>query len=127
MTLLAVIVVGCGGPRGAVSGTVTLDGAPIEKGMITFEPAEGSGLSKVAAEIVAGKYELPADRGPLPGKYKVEFTSQKKTGRKVPTGDGDATIDETEQALPPKFNTQSTYSVDITRGANKNDFQLTSK
>jgi hypothetical protein len=127
IAILAVVISGCGGPRGAVSGTVTVDGTPIENGTITFDPEDGKGKGKTAAEIVGGKYELPADRGPLPGKYKVEFTSQKKTGNKLPTGDGDQMRDETAQVLPAKFNTQSTYNVEIKKGTNKNDFDLKTK
>lgn len=63
--LLAVLA-GCrdaGPPLLAVSGTVVLDGVPLEDGQLTFRPVD-PGLAPRAAAIRQGRYEvrLPAGR-----------------------------------------------------------------
>jgi hypothetical protein len=78
----AVLVLGCGDGTGLakrypVSGTVTYNGKPVEKGTITFAPATADGRS-AAGTIANGSYTLttlaPND-GALPGKYKVTIAS----------------------------------------------------
>ena len=56
--LLCLSAIGCGDPNlGSVSGSVTYEGQPIEKGSINFLPVDGKGAS-AGGEIVAGKYEV---------------------------------------------------------------------
>jgi hypothetical protein len=56
--------VGCGSSASTVQGTVSYQGAPIEKGMVTFTPVEGKG-SVVGCNIENGKYYAT---GVTPGK-----------------------------------------------------------
>jgi hypothetical protein len=57
LALSFILSAGCGGPRRAtVSGKVTLDSQPLEKGMIVFS-VEGSNTMPVAASVVNGEYE----------------------------------------------------------------------
>src|SRR4051794_27321646 len=68
---------GCSGDssgRHAISGTVKLDGAPLEKGNISFQPVEG-GLTSSGAVISQGEYSIPRDKGLPAGKYRVEINS----------------------------------------------------
>lgn len=63
---LFALLAGCrdsGPPLLAVSGTVVLDGAPLEDGQLTFRPID-PGLAPRAAVIRQGRYEvrLPAGR-----------------------------------------------------------------
>ena len=116
---------GCGGGVSSVAGTVTLDGTPIDSGTITLVPQAADG-AKVSGAIADGKYAIAADRGAKPGKYKVEFTWDKKTGRKTSNGDGGFNS-ETSQALPPQFNTASTQTAEVKAGAQTIDFPLSSK
>jgi hypothetical protein len=51
--LLIVFAGGCGGGKGNVSGTVTVNGKPLPMGVIVFTPESGAA---VAAEIIDGKY-----------------------------------------------------------------------
>mgnify|MGYP003338188024 FL=1 len=55
---------GCGEPTSSVYGTVSYEGAEIQKGMITFSPADGKG-SSVGCDIKGGKYSAS---GLKPGK-----------------------------------------------------------
>lgn len=60
-----------------VTGTVTLNGSPIEKVSITFIPADGQGEAATGLSDAQGKYLLTAteslvgEAGTKPGKYKV--------------------------------------------------------
>ena len=70
--LLLLALVGCSSDgRMAVSGTVTLDGKPLESGAITFLPAPGSEGHSAGGQITNGEFRLPADHGQKPGKYLV--------------------------------------------------------
>ncbi len=42
LALLMPLMIGCGGGKGAVSGTVTLDGKPLPAGTIGFRPSKGT-------------------------------------------------------------------------------------
>ncbi len=64
---------GCGGGGGSsVSGTVTFNGQPVEKGLISFYSADGKG-TPVGGPISGGKYTV---KNVPVGKAKVEVTSQ---------------------------------------------------
>jgi hypothetical protein len=56
--------VGCGPAGSSVQGTVSYQGTPIEKGMVTFTPVEGKG-SVVGCNIENGKFSAT---GVTPGK-----------------------------------------------------------
>src|SRR5262249_5371526 len=77
ITVLALgICAGCnGGPkRQEVPGTVVLKGKPVDEGIIDFEPLDGQ-PSKSGARILNGEYRIPADKGLLPGRYKVSIVA----------------------------------------------------
>ena len=96
----AMAAVGCGGPAKSyktadVAGTVTLDGQPIQKGVINFignETGEGS------AEIVAGKFT--AREVPL-GKVRIFVVATRETGKMVP-GSSEP-VPEIESIIPAKY------------------------
>jgi hypothetical protein len=132
LVLFLAALSGCGygkNDRVPVTGTVTFDGEPVEDGVITFVPQGGGGeVKKVGATIHGGKYALAADRGPLPGNYRVEVVWNKKTGKKVTTpGDTGTTIDETKQVIPPRFNRDTTLTAEIKPAANTVDYDLKSR
>src|SRR5437763_2792243 len=86
---------GCSSGRVPLTGEVTYDDTPIDEGTITFVPASGAtDAGKPSARIEGGKYKFDKDTGPAPGKYQVEITWLKKTGKKEPIGDGTETRDE---------------------------------
>src|SRR5688572_116279 len=78
LCLAVVLLPGCGGSDGperyAVSGSVTLDGQPLDSGSILFGP-EGDGGNGGGATITNGEYSIPADSGLVAGKYRVRITS----------------------------------------------------
>ena len=82
--LLLFVLVGCSRDgRLAASGTVTLDGKPLESGAITFQPAPGSQGNSAGGSIENGHFQIAAEHGLKPGKYFVTIQSFKLTGRTV--------------------------------------------
>ena len=117
---------GCGPSRRAIEGMVTVNGAPLELGMITFSPIEPTGeQNSVGGKITNGAYALDATRGPLPGKYRVEIYWSKKTGKQVANADGGGTQDEMIEGLPAKYNKESELTTEITSWTSTANFDLT--
>lgn len=114
----------------AVEGEVSLNEKLIQKGSIFFRPVGNTKGVTAGGEIVAGRYKLPADKGPVVGTNIVEFYADFKTGRKVPKIPGDPTSglkDEFAQLFPKRFNTQSKVQCEITADESTYDFNLSSK
>jgi hypothetical protein len=129
---LAVSALGCGSgsDRVAISGKVTFDGQPVDKGQIVFAP-QAAGFTAVAP-IIAGAYAIPADKGASPGAaYTVRITADRSTGRKIQApgyAAGDPPQEVFEQYIPAKYNESSELQLDV--GAESEfvkDFDLVSK
>lgn len=124
--LLCGLLLGCGAAKTTVSGAVTLDGQPLEKGRIQMVRADGGGPT-AAADVVAGQYTLEL---PEAGTMKVEISAQKVVGQR-PAYAGDPNspmIESVEPIIPPQYNVNSTLTVEIVAGANTGkDFAVTSK
>ena len=132
MVLLACGLTGCGGAggpdRGAVTGTVSFEGKPIDQGSILFVPVAGKAGSSSGAAITDGKFSIPQEKGPVVGLNRVEVHWPRKTGRKKEVGSPappGTMIDEVEEAIPATFNTSSTLEQRIERGNNAVDLKLT--
>jgi hypothetical protein len=68
------ILSGCGKTDATVTGTITVGGAPLKSGTISFYPAEGEPIN---AGIVDGKYTT----GPIkPGSYQVSVAARMNPG-----------------------------------------------
>lgn len=117
--------------RQKVTGVVTLKGQHLDEGTIEFrplseEPSAENPTTTAGAVISNGSYEIPAEYGLVPGKYKVLITS----------GDG-VTPDDPNQPpgpsgnfvskdrIPPEYNRQSKLEVEVASGAENNfDFDI---
>jgi len=128
LPLALCLLTGCGSGKSRVEGTVTLDGSPVDGGVIAFFPAGTSEQHDAGhAEIKDGKYSVEETKDLKPGNYRVEISWNKPTGKKVPTpGDPDIKMDQVHQVIPAKYNTKSTLSETLTSGTNKKDFDLKS-
>ena len=118
---------GCqkGPRRAAVSGQVLVDKEPLLEGTISFIPTDGTEGPETGEAIREGRYSIPADKGAVVGKCKVEIRGFRKTGRKVPDiMEKDKLIDERAKAVGPEFNDQSTLIREIKDGKNTLDFDL---
>lgn len=127
--LLCLFALGCSGSdqRGAVKGTVSLDGKPLADGRIEFLPAAGNKGPSTGTSITAGTYSLPTIQGATLGPNRVEIRANVRTGNKVPDPATGGTLDEILEGVPPKYNTESTLIVEVKSGQNVFTFALESK
>jgi len=125
------LVAGCSSKGTAgLMGDVSYDGKPLPEGTIVFTPVDGATGPSTGGNIKDGHYDVPAEKGALPGaSYKVEITSQAKTGKTIPNimQPGGPPMELTEQFLPAVYNTQSTLRVKVAPGTNRFDFHLEKK
>lgn len=126
--------IGCSGDgRVAVSGTVTLDGKPLDKGTIEFAPAEGAAGMLGGGMISNGEYSVPADKGLLPGTYTVRiYSAEPPSGeaadQELPPGGEKGGYPMAKDVIPPQYNSQSTLTAEVkSGGGNRFAFELTSK
>ena len=103
------VTVGCGKKdpfaRQPLEGMITWEGEPIAFGAIALEPAEGQPAG-ANASISDGKFSMPRETGPCPGKYKVWIRAFENVGT-------DPSTRETKQILPRKFLNEPPASVTI--------------
>lgn len=120
----AIVTTGCDGGKGkppthTVSGKVTLDGKPMPEGIIFFEANPPDGQAPANAPISNGEYsaEVPA------GSKLVRISHEKMV--KSPMGGDEVEIPT--QMVPPRYNSQSTLTREVTEGANSFDFEIQSR
>lgn len=142
---------GCGGQSGdqpslgTVSGTVTMDGKPLSHADVVFMPTQGSPSSGQTDEN--GQYELSYvgdAKGALIAKHKVSITTgvpvSKVDGLEADLaasmdigGDGGDGVSDRlgpaakKEAIPAKYNSETTLSEEVVAGSNEIDFPLKSK
>ena len=112
---LSLALIGCGDSKSSVSGTVTFDGEPVKNGSITFVKSEGE-LLREGAVIRDGTFQASLP----PGEYRVELNAQKVVSTRKQKGfDGkDEVVEVTEELFPERYNTKTTLTTKIDRGAN---------
>ena len=116
---------GCGEDPGLVhvSGGVSVDGQPVEKGSISFIPLDGQGPT-TGAEITAGKYVSTAPTG----ESKVEIRVPKVMGQKKLYDTPDSPVQNIlAEALPPKYNEQTELRFQGKPGRNEKTWDLKTK
>jgi hypothetical protein len=109
-----------------VSGAVTLQGKPLEKGVIRFAPLDKQDTES-GAPIANGAYKIPRKSGLKPGKYLVQITSgDGKTPNDEEAGNpGGSTNIVSLDLIPEDWNTRSTQQVEVkSSGGNKLDFAI---
>ncbi len=118
LAVLAGFILGAGGcgPRSnrrQISGTVTLDGQPVDRGNIEFAPISAEQPSASGAMVIAGKYTIPPRSGLAPGKYTVRIywpvplpaDQSPNAPRVVP-----------RERVPAKYNVRSELTVEVRPG-----------
>ncbi len=113
---------GCGGPpRAEVKGAVSLDGKPVESGIIQFSPADGAGVTG-ASPIIGGRYEKLVSSV---GKMKVSILSTDVVGKRKRYDTPDSPVDEiVENRVPDEYNVKTKLEVDVDAGPNERNFDL---
>ncbi|MGL4550490.1 MAG: hypothetical protein ACRC33_04835 [Gemmataceae bacterium] len=123
LAFLVAVLAGCGGPPAPttvkVSGKLSYDGKPVDKGSVSFLPLSG-GQPPDVLTVVGGMFEGDV----TVGKKKLEFYSfvpGKAPPKDTPGGDGPITMN----ILPAQYNSESKEAKDITApGPHSFDFNL---
>lgn len=116
------LLAGCGArPVVEVTGTVALDGAPIELGSIVFVPVAGG--APVGGQIQNGKYRLVAPQVPVGGEYKVEVRSSQNSNRAPAPG----AKPPPAEAVAARFNARTELKARVGPAGGTHDFQVSSK
>lgn len=134
LTLLAVIVIGCGGGPQLlpVSGVVTLDGQPVADAGVLFVPAD-SGPTTSGTTDAAGRFRLTtANRsGTLAGRYHIavnkrEFVGDRNLGPLPTVAAKDMPV---KWIIPEKYSRAETSGLEATvdRSQCEFTFALTSR
>jgi hypothetical protein len=121
------VAAGCGasgghGSRAPISGSVTVDGQPLERGYLVFEP-KGGQATQSGGIISAGRFSVPAEKGADPGAYSVAIFAEAKR----PTTTAEPGTPEYEQAIvadkggqlviPEKYNVKTELTAEVKSGA----------
>jgi hypothetical protein len=115
-------LVGCGpaSDRLPVSGTVTLDSAPLDGGTIRFTSKGGEKLIATGAPITNGEFHIPGDKGLPPGTYALEISA---AATNIPPGATTA-----PERIPAEYNSNSQKTVEVTAdGENRFVFDIVTK
>lgn len=126
MFSILLATVGCSGTsseHGHVTGTLTINGSPVQDAVVTFAPAEG-GRSAMAVTQTDGTYELnytPGVKGAKLGMNSVRITTYiapelDDNNRVVNPG--------TPERLPPKYSAGQELTVEVKPGDNTFDFAV---
>ena len=121
--LCLVLPIGCGGGNAAaVSGSVTLDGAPLDEATITFVPLTGGQRQAAWAPIAGGKYSIDSSNGLGTGQFRVEIRAVRSGGDKA--NPNEPTLMTAKDIVPAKYNNHSELSAEIKPGRNVANFEL---
>ena len=117
--LLMLTFAGCGmssSPLCTVTGRVTVNGVPLEKGQIALMAKDGA-VAPAGGAISGGQYRVQV----LPGTKLVEISAMREEG----PVDNVMGAPQQKQYLPAKYNTATTLVMEVTSGgANTFDFAL---
>ena len=118
-------------PRNAVSGSITLDGKPLESGMISFDPDSAEQAQPVSGGCLVrgGGYSLARVDGLTPGTYRVSIRSG-GDGAALAEGEapGAPPRKGTGDRIPDRYNAKSTLKAEVKGGGSARfDFELKSR
>jgi hypothetical protein len=122
LPILVVVWLLCGCSRDvlgryAISGSVKVDGSPLQIGNISFQPTEEQATSS-GAVVSGGKFSIPRAGGLVAGKYRVVINAA------VPPVDGKVLTAEAMpgdppppplERIPPEWNVASQHTIEVKR------------
>ena len=123
----SLFVAGCGGgdtgkgklpPLGKVTGTIKLDGKPLENAQVEFVPVNDN--VSIGMTDSSGSYTLDynaSNKGAVVGEHTVRVTTKL----------GGAIGKDTTEKVPAQYNTRSELKASVKAGDNKFDFDLKGK
>ncbi len=85
LTITVVVLSGCGpqSDRLAISGKITLNGAPLDSGSIRFTSVAGQKLFASGAVVENGEFDIPQEKGLPPGTYQLEISARTLMRRRL--------------------------------------------
>ena len=113
-----------GDRRYPLSGTVRVNGQPLDMGAISFIPSDHKQQRVSGGPISNGVYSVEELSGANAGPYRVEIHWYKRTGRKVPdpvTGD---LYEERKEGLPKRYHQESELTAEVSPDRTSFDFDL---
>ncbi|MBI1346004.1 hypothetical protein GC163_06920 [bacterium] len=142
LSMLTFLLPGCGSGSdqpelGLVTGTITMDGEPLQGIAVVFQP--DNGRPAYGKTDSTGKYELTYirnTRGTKVGHNRVEIatseegeedTEEELGDDEESTGGGQKSFERKKVKIPVRYNLKSELEADVQPGENVFDFQLTSK
>lgn len=120
---LSCILSACGNDnplgRQAIQGTVSLNGSPLDHGVIQFNP-EGTEVKVSSGAVVDnGRFSIPQDKGLPPGKYKVMIFSPENQPEAIVDAPGDSGTPPKDK-IPAEYNVHSNLFVTVEPGGDNN-------
>jgi hypothetical protein len=116
---------GGGAKRYAVSGEVKWRSQPLDKGGITFLPADPSLGASGGAMIKDGRYSIPAKDGLLPGRYKVMISSADPSKAADPDALPGPSGPLPKDRIEPKYNAETVLTAEVkAEGPNTFNFDV---
>lgn len=129
LLLVLPVVIGCGGGKEGqmtVTGSVTLDGQPLESGRIIFMPKEKGSATATSGggKIENGKYEAEVSSG----KMGVSIRASKDVPIENPSEEDKARglTTRPESIIPARYNDKSELEADVSSSSREFDFDLKS-
>lgn len=127
MVCLLSVLPGCGSADGlnrqAVSGSVLLDGRPLESGAILFEPGNSQLATAVGSLIRRGRFAISRDQGAVPDEYLVRIYASSNEQSPPAKGHSNNQRRPMLERIPARYNVHSELRATV--AAHKaNDFQF---
>lgn len=122
----ALFLAGCGGDLGYVSGTITMDGAPLPNARVMFYP-QNEGAGSAGRTDKNGYYELYLGRsgkGAVKGEHLVQISTGDEGGG---YGDDGSENRGSRETVPAKYNVRTELTATVNGGSNSIDFDLNSE
>ena len=113
----SLLALGCGDGRYPVRGTVTFDGRPVADGVISFVP-DNPALASDAGRIEAGRFHVYAKPGPK----RVEIRASRPVQSPDPRDPDGPNL--REDFIPPRYNTETELTAEVTASHNEFRFEL---
>lgn len=118
---------GNGIAREAVSGTVAMEGKPLDSASIVFVRADPGAPEVSAGLIHNGRFSIPRASGPAAGAHKVRI-SHVAVGQPNPDASPGAPSKISLETLPEKYNSATILITEIRAGQpNELEFRLDAK
>jgi hypothetical protein len=118
---------GCSGAKlPGVSGKVTMDGNPVDKATVVFNPIGESGRPAIGTTNSSGNYSLmfsSQTKGIKPGKYQVTIRTYSEP---VDDGSGEMVGESRPETIPDAYNAKTTLEADVPADGGTFNFELKS-